>query len=56
MLSGYNVKHLNPSDEELKKCRVKLIDFGFSKYKVKNTKLDSACGTIDYMSPEVLMG
>mmetsp|Transcript_20075 Transcript_20075/g.39233 ORF Transcript_20075/g.39233 Transcript_20075/m.39233 type:complete len:594 (-) Transcript_20075:117-1898(-) len=35
---------------------LKLIDFGFSKVWERNTKMAATCGTLSYMSPEVVTG
>lgn len=53
MIQGYDVKKRDP--EEWQKCRIKLIDFGLSKYKYGNQSMNTKCGTIDFMAPEVLM-
>jgi calcium-dependent protein kinase len=33
---------------------LKLIDFGFSKFRERNSKMKTACGTMAYVAPEVL--
>lgn len=52
MLCGFDVK--NHDSNDLRKCRIKLIDFGLSKYKQQGNTMNSDCGTLDYMSPEAL--
>ena len=53
MICGFDV--VSPESNDSQKCRIKLIDFGLSKYKRRDHKMTSDCGTLDYMSPEVLM-
>ena len=52
MICDFNVQ--DPDNSNLKKCRIKLIDFGLSKFKKHNNMMNSDCGTLDYMPPEVL--
>merc|ERR1719464_961495 len=39
--------------QKKKTDHVKLIDFGFSKFVSKDINMSQACGTLDYMAPEV---
>jgi len=45
--------------EDLKDLRIKLIDFGMSKFTKKGKKkinLNTYCGTIDFIAPEIFEG
>lgn len=53
MLCGIDDKSQAGTDPS--SYRIKLIDFGLSKLKEANTTLNSDCGTLDYMAPEILM-
>ena len=56
MICGLNPKEFDENTNSYQKIKIKLIDFGLSKYKQNNSnKMNSDCGTLDYMPPEVLM-
>eukprot|EP00746_Dinoflagellata_sp_MGD_P145296 gnl/MRDRNA2_/MRDRNA2_77925_c0_seq1.p1 gnl/MRDRNA2_/MRDRNA2_77925_c0~~gnl/MRDRNA2_/MRDRNA2_77925_c0_seq1.p1 ORF type:complete len:557 (+),score=100.85 gnl/MRDRNA2_/MRDRNA2_77925_c0_seq1:124-1794(+) len=60
-LHAHNIAHRdlkleNFLYEKKKANHLKLIDFGFSKVRDPNVKMEASCGTISYVAPEVLSG
>ena len=58
-LHANNAVHRDIKDENIvinEQFHVKLIDFGSAAYVVKGRKFATFCGTIDYCSPDVLLG
>ena len=54
MICGYNKEE--PEKNDPSKYRIKLIDFGLSKQKThQHQSMNTGCGTIDFMAPEVLL-
>ena len=52
MIEGFNKEE--PKKYDADKFRLKLIDFGLSKFKEAGANLNTGCGTLDYMPPEIL--
>eukprot|EP00927_Polykrikos_kofoidii_P060243 TRINITY_DN55276_c0_g1_i1.p1 TRINITY_DN55276_c0_g1~~TRINITY_DN55276_c0_g1_i1.p1 ORF type:complete len:534 (-),score=88.36 TRINITY_DN55276_c0_g1_i1:53-1597(-) len=60
-LHSHNIVHRDMKLEnflfESEECKfLKLIDFGFSKFWDRNTKMQKSCGTLAYVAPEVIAG
>ena len=58
-LHSNNLVHRDIKDENIvinENFQLKLIDFGSAAYFNKNRKFATFCGTIDYCSPDVLLG
>jgi PAS domain-containing serine/threonine kinase len=58
-LHSNNIVHRDIKDENIvinEEFRIKLIDFGSAAYMQKGKKFAKFCGTLDYCSPEVLLG
>ena len=58
-LHANNIVHRDIKDENIvinEAFQIKLIDFGSATYVVKGKKFATFCGTIDYCSPDVLLG
>ena len=58
-LHSNNIVHRDIKDENIvinEEFRIKLIDFGSAAYMQKGKKFATFCGTLDYCSPEVLLG
>jgi tRNA A-37 threonylcarbamoyl transferase component Bud32 len=58
-LHSNNIVHRDIKDENIvinEKFQIKLIDFGSATYVVQGKKFATFCGTIDYCSPDVLLG
>lgn len=58
-LHSQNIIHRDIKDENViidEKFRIKLIDFGAAAYMTPEKLFGTFCGTIEYCSPEVLMG
>lgn len=54
-----NLVHRDIKDENIvinQSFHIKLIDFGSTAYMVKGKKFATFCGTLDYCSPDVLLG
>ena len=54
-----NLVHRDIKDENIvinESFHIKLIDFGSTAYMVKGKKFATFCGTLDYCSPDVLLG
>lgn len=54
-----NLVHRDIKDENIvinQQFHIKLIDFGSTAYMVKGKKFATFCGTLDYCSPDVLLG
>ena len=58
-LDKLNVLHRDIKDENVilnERFHVKLIDFGSAAFKFPGKEFATFCGTIEYCSPEVLLG
>ncbi len=58
-LHSNNIVHRDIKDENIvinEKFQIKLIDFGSATYVIHGKKFATFCGTIDYCSPDVLLG
>ena len=58
-LHSNNIVHRDIKDENIvinENFQIKLIDFGSATYVVQGKKFATFCGTIDYCSPDVLLG
>lgn len=58
-LHSNNIVHRDIKDENIvinEKFHIKLIDFGSAAYVTKGKKFATFCGTLDYCSPDVLLG
>ena len=58
-LHANDIVHRDIKDENIvinEQFQIKLIDFGSATYVVKGKKFATFCGTIDYCSPDVLLG
>ena len=58
-LHANNIVHRDIKDENIvinENFQIKLIDFGSATYVVHGKKFATFCGTIDYCSPDVLLG
>ena len=58
-LHSLNIVHRDIKDENIivnENFQIKLIDFGATAYMEKGKLFGTFCGTLEYCSPEVLMG